>query len=59
MGSQTKLELRLCRTEERLVDLGLVRVERDIGTSRVGVTLDHELLVLKDLQASAELCSVG
>jgi hypothetical protein len=55
MGSQAELELCLCSAEERLVDLRLVRVESDVGTGRIGVTLDDELLVLKDLQASTEL----
>lgn len=32
---QTKLELGLCGAEERLVDLGLVGVQGDIGCSRV------------------------
>jgi hypothetical protein len=59
MGSQAELELCLCSAEERLVDLRLVRVESDVGTGRIGVTLDDELLVLKDLQASTELYSMG
>jgi hypothetical protein len=59
MGSQAELELCLCSAEERLVDLRLVRVESDVGTGRIGVALDDELLVLKDLQASTELYSMG
>jgi hypothetical protein len=55
MGSQAELELCLCSAKERLVDLRLVSVESDVGTGRIGVALDDELLVLKDLQASTEL----
>jgi hypothetical protein len=59
MGSQAELELCLCSAKERLVDLRLVSVESDVGTGRIGVALDDELLVLKDLQASTELYSMG
>ena len=54
-GPQTKLELCLCSTEERLVDCRSVGVEGDISGGRVGVALEDDLLVVADLKAGTKL----
>ena len=54
-GPQTKLQLGLCGSEERLVDLGLVGVQGDVGGSRVGVALEHDLVVGLDLEDASKL----
>lgn len=54
-GPQTELELCLCGTEEGLVDLGLIGVERDVRTSRIGVTLEYDQLIVLDLEYGSEL----
>lgn len=52
---QTKLEFGLCSAEERLVDLGLVGVQGDVRSSRVGVALKENILVLVECEDSSEL----
>jgi hypothetical protein len=54
-GFQAELQLGLCSPEQRLVDLRLVGVEGDVGSSRVGVALKDDLLIGGDLEDAAQL----
>jgi hypothetical protein len=54
-GSQTELEFSLGRSEERLVDLRLVRVKRHVRGYRVGVTLEYDVFVGLNLKNATEL----
>ena len=54
-GLQTKLQFRFGGTEERLVDLGLVRVQGDVGADAIGVALEDDLILGADLEECSEL----
>lgn len=54
-GLETKLELCFGSAEECLVDLGLVRVEDDVRSRRVGVALEDDMLIGLDLEDVSKL----
>jgi len=51
-SSQTKLELRFGGTEKCLVDLGFCRVEGDVGTGGIGIALEDDVLMNRNLEES-------